>query len=146
MTPTTAALPWAGRDHHCFGCSPANGRGLQLDFTRTGGALETSFRLDRHYESYPGVAHGGIVAVICDETLGNLVVLELGAPAVTTTMRMRYVGVVAVDREYRCVAQVDATRNGLIHGRADVFDGDGALVAVGTAAYRPRTHPSPATT
>ncbi len=129
------ALPWAGRaDGHCFGCSPANPVGLGLAFRPDGDGLVADLRLDRRYESYPGVLHGGIVALVCDEVMGNLVVLRHGRPAVTTNLRMRYVGVVEVGGRYRCHATV--SDDGL-SGRAEVRDADGTLMATATATFRP---------
>ncbi|HVV12538.1 PaaI family thioesterase [Amycolatopsis sp.] len=133
----TATLPWAGTGHHCFGCSPRNPSGLRLEFTDTGDALAAEFRLDHHFESYPGVVHGGILAVICDETMGNLIVLRLGVPALTTSMRMRYVGVVRVGRGYRCVAR--ATAGGeLVRASAEILDARGEIVGTATATYKPQ--------
>jgi acyl-coenzyme A thioesterase PaaI-like protein len=134
-------LPWAGRaDHHCFGCSPANPRGLALTFEQTGDQLGTEFVLDHQYESYPGVVHGGILGLICDETMGNLVVLRLGGPALTTSMRMRYLGVVSVGHRYRCTAQATPGTSGLFTARAEVLDEHGAPVATATAHYQPHQH------
>ncbi|EFL28105.1 putative thioesterase family protein [Streptomyces himastatinicus ATCC 53653] len=136
-------LPWAGRaDHHCFGCAPAtaNPRGLSLTFERTGDRLGTAFVLDHHYESYPGVVHGGILGLICDETMGNLVVLRLGVPALTTSMRMRYLGVVSVGHRYRCTAEATEGAGGLLTARAEVLDEHGTPVATATAHYQPHQH------
>ncbi|MTD58239.1 PaaI family thioesterase [Amycolatopsis pithecellobii] len=131
----TVTLPWARRaDHHCFGCAPGNPRGLALEFEEDGDRLRTEFTVDRHYESYPGVVHGGILALICDETMGNLVVLRLGVAALTTSMRTRYVGVVRIGTRYRCVAHAQFTE-GLVRASAEVLDPDGALVGAATANY-----------
>lgn len=132
------ALPWAQRpDGHCFGCAPANPVGLGLRFHPDGDALVAEFCLDRRYESYPGVVHGGIVALVCDEVMGNHVVIGGGRPAVTTSLRMRYVGVVAVGGRYRCRATTEEGRSGTVAGRAEVRDPAGDLVATATAVYRP---------
>lgn len=137
----TATFPWAGRaDNHCFGCSPANPTGLRLEFHVDGNALCTEFALDKHYESYPEVVHGGILAVICDETMGNLVVSRLGTPALTTSMRMRFVGVVSVGRRYRCVASA-TFGTGLVRANAEILDSHGAVVGTATASYRPKPAP-----
>jgi len=134
----TAALPWAGRaDHHCFGCSPHNPTGLQLSFADSGDALSAEFCLDKRYESYPGVVHGGILGVICDETMGNLIVMRLGVPALTTSMRMRYVGVVRVGGRYRCVARADFKPE-LVHATAELLDFAGSVVGTATASYKPQ--------
>lgn len=138
----TAVLPWSGRgDHHCFGCSPANPAGLRLEFTEEDDALATQFLLDSHYESYPGVVHGGILALIADETMGNLVVLRLGVPALTTSLRTRYVGIVSVGRRYRCLARA-TERDGLVSATAEILDSRDAVVATATAGYKlRRSHP-----
>lgn len=136
-TGTTLALPWADRaDAHCFGCSPANPVGLGLRFEPDGDGIVAEVCLDRRYESYPGVLHGGIVALVCDEVMGNLAVLRHGHAAVTTSMRMRYVGVVEIGGHYRCHAEI-AARDGSIHGRAEIRDAAGDVMATATATYRP---------
>ena len=136
-----ADLPWAGTDHHCFGCAPANPRGLALTFRHDGDDLVADFALDHHYESYPGVVHGGILALVCDETMGNLVVLRLGVPALTTSMRMRYVGVVGVGARYRCLARATTPATGLITSTAEVVDIRGTVMATATATYQRQGEP-----
>lgn len=131
-------LPWADNvDHQCFGCAPWNPRGVALSFVRSGDELATSLRLGHEFESYPGMVHGGIVALVCDETMGNLVVLDLGVAAVTTSLRMRYVGVVRVDRSYRVLARLTGTSRDVVTATADVTDADGNLVASAAAGYHP---------
>lgn len=142
---TTIALPWRG--HDCFGCAPDNPHGLGLTFTEDDSTepagIRTGFTLGRHYESYPGVVHGGIVALVCDETMGNLIVLRDGTPAVTTSLRMRYVGTVRAGLPYRVSAGFTAPTAGsarpqpgdLVTATADVTDARGDLVAAATATY-----------
>ena len=43
-------------------------------FTPHPDGLQARFRLSRSFESYPGVVHGGLTGVICDEVMGNLIV------------------------------------------------------------------------
>jgi len=145
------ALPWDGRDDSsCFGCARSNPIGLGLRFRHDGpddpddaggphdpGGIVTDLRLDRRYESYPGVVHGGIVALICDEAMGNLVVLRHGTPAVTTSLRVRYVTVVTTGALHRCHARVSGAPSGPLAGRAEIRDADGDLVATATATYHP---------
>ena len=136
--PADLALPWAGRpDSHCFGCAPANPVGLGLRFRPDGDGLVTDLHLDRRYESYPGVLHGGIVALVCDEAMGNLVVLRHGRVAVTTSLRLRYIGVVAIGGHYRCHATITGAPDGPISGRAEVRDLRGDVLVTATAGYRP---------
>jgi acyl-coenzyme A thioesterase PaaI-like protein len=136
--PAPVTLPWSSRDdHHCFGCAPGNPRGLKLEFQQVGGELWAEFALDRHYESYPGVVHGGILSLICDETMGNLLVLRLDQPALTTSLRMRYVGVVGLGRRYRCVARcTPTTTTSPIAASAEIVNDRGEMVATCTAHYQ----------
>lgn len=136
-------LPWQVLDdYRCFGCSPHNTCGLQLTFSEHPDGLMTRFRLSRAHESYPGVAHGGLLGVVCDETMGNLVVLRTGLVAFTTGMRMRYLEPVAIGATHTCVARLPAGRPGLdgaelVHTAAEILDDTGLLVAGCTASYRP---------
>ena len=101
------------------------------------GGIVADLCLDRRYESYPGVLHGGIVALVCDEAMGNLVVLRHGRVALTTSLRVRYVGVVAIGGHYRCHASVTGDPDGTISGRAEIRDLHGTVLATATAGYRP---------
>ncbi|MBX6390362.1 MAG: PaaI family thioesterase [Frankia sp.] len=121
-------VPWAVLDdYRCFGCSPHNPHGLRLRFALRPDGLVTRFRLDRGHESYPGVVHGGLIGVICDETMGNLIVLRLGLTAFTTAMRVRYLSSLSVGAEYRCVARLRG-------GEGDVGGRSGAPAGIGGAA------------
>ena len=141
-------VPWSFlADYRCFGCSPHNPTGLRLRFRTRPDGIETRFTLDRSHESYPGIVHGGLIGVICDETMGNLIVLRAGLTAFTTSMRMRYFTAMRVNAEYRCVARLRAGTSepisgrgdagGLVHAEAEVFDAAGSPVAAASAAYMP---------
>ncbi|MEV6364440.1 PaaI family thioesterase [Nocardia asteroides] len=138
--PATVEVPWSViPDYHCFGCSPHNPTGLRLTFTpRDDGALVAAFRLGRAFESYPGVVHGGLIGVICDEVMGNLIVLARQVPAFTVSQRTRFLTPLAVGRDYRCVATLPTGRGaGPIPAQAEILDLDGAVCASSTATYQP---------
>ncbi|MBL7500517.1 PaaI family thioesterase [Frankia sp. CNm7] len=130
-------LPWyVLEDYRCFGCSPHNPHGIQLRFTHHGDGLRTAFSLGRAHESYPGVVHGGLLGVIADEIMGNLVVLRTGLIPFTTGMRLRYVLPVIVGGGYDCVAKVRDGGGQLVHTEAEIREDGGALVATATASYQ----------
>ena len=131
-------LPWADRaDSSCFGCAPDNPVGLGLRFRADGpDGLVTDVCLGTRYESYPGVVHGGLLALVCDEAMGNLAVLRTGQAAVTTTLRLRYLGTVHPGVAHRCHARVEGSAPGPLRGHAELRRvDDGTTVVVATAAY-----------
>lgn len=131
-------VPWADLpDYQCFGCSPHNPHGLRLEFTDDPDGIRARFRLGRRYESYPGIVHGGLAGVICDEAMGNLVVIAENRQAWTTSLRMRYVAPLLVDTEYSCVASGPVPAAGLLRTTAEIRDRDEVVMAAATASYRP---------
>ncbi|MBF6134882.1 PaaI family thioesterase [Nocardia otitidiscaviarum] len=138
-TDSAVRVPWSViPDYRCFGCSPHNPSGLRLTFTPHPEGLSACLRLDRSFESYPGVVHGGLVGVVCDEVMGNLIVLARRVPAFTISQRTRFLTPLLVDHEYHCIARLsDSAKGDLIQTSADVLDADGAVCATSSATYQP---------
>ncbi|SNQ47196.1 Thioesterase superfamily enzyme [Frankia canadensis] len=137
--PAAPELPWAVlEDYRCFGCSPHNPHGIALAFTEHPEGLQTSFKLGRSYESYPGVVHGGLLGVVCDETMGNLIVVRTGLVAFTVSLRLRYLSPVGVGTAYTCVARLGSDDPGgpLTTATAEILDADGTTAVTATATYR----------
>jgi acyl-coenzyme A thioesterase PaaI-like protein len=140
VTGEAVALPWRVLpDYRCFGCSPANEQGLRLSFTRTEEGIACAFRFDRRHESYPGVVHGGLSSTVCDEIMGNLLVLRTGVSVFTTSLRTRFVGPLAVGADYRCLARTDAVAGapGPYQASADIVDGEGRVLVFASGSYQP---------
>lgn len=56
----------------CFICGMENPVGLKLRFYQIEpGMIETTYTAPDHYQGYPGIMHGGIIASILDETSGR---------------------------------------------------------------------------
>ena len=128
-------------DYQCFGCSPHNPAGLRLRFWESvdGDGLEAPLVFGRAHESYPGVVHGGIVVTVCDEIMGNLLVLRTGVTHFTVTLRTRFLAPLAVGTAYRCVATVrsETGAGGQRQAAAEVLDETGRTVASATGTYQP---------
>jgi acyl-coenzyme A thioesterase PaaI-like protein len=57
---------------HCFVCGVENKFGLHLKFYETApGEVTIETEVPDHFQGYPGVVHGGIVASLVDEALGR---------------------------------------------------------------------------
>lgn len=50
----------------CFGCGPANGKGLRLRSFEEGDELVCEWTPEPHHEAFPGMLNGGIVGTLLD--------------------------------------------------------------------------------
>jgi acyl-coenzyme A thioesterase PaaI-like protein len=50
----------------CFGCGPANPRGLRIRSFQLGDALVATWKPEPHHEAFPGVLNGGIIGTLLD--------------------------------------------------------------------------------
>ena len=75
---------------HCFGCSPENPSGLRLRFFRDGEGVRCETTIAPAYQGAPDVVHGGIQAVLLDETCCAAAFFTLGGFVVTGALSLRY--------------------------------------------------------
>ncbi len=122
--------------YRCFGCSPDNPIGLALTSRMAEDALTSPFTLTPLHESYPGIAHGGLVSAILDEVMGNLVALRWNRLALTSTLRVRYLLPVRVDRPYRAVARLLNRDGPIFEVESEVLAEDGTIVVMARGTYR----------
>ena len=50
----------------CFGCGPANEKGLQIDSYRCEKGLELRFTPNEEHQAFPGMINGGIIGSLMD--------------------------------------------------------------------------------
>jgi len=68
----------------CFGCGPANGAGLHLEFLLAGdGSVVCLTTISGSFEGPSGFLHGGIIATLLDEAMSK----SLRAKGLTTMTR-----------------------------------------------------------
>lgn len=78
----------------CFVCGRENPHGLHLCFysDEAAGQVVAPVVIPEAYQGYPGIAHGGILATILDETMGRAINLGQAEAAfwVTAKLELRY--------------------------------------------------------
>ena len=75
----------------CFVCGLENPAGLKLAFYATGpGEVQSEITFPDHYQGYPGITHGGIVASVLDETGGRAMMDDPRHFMVTAQLNVRY--------------------------------------------------------
>jgi acyl-coenzyme A thioesterase PaaI-like protein len=50
----------------CFGCGPANEKGLRLKSYVEGDGVVATFRPEAHHDAFPGTLNGGIIGALLD--------------------------------------------------------------------------------
>ncbi|HEY3450289.1 MAG TPA: PaaI family thioesterase [Myxococcales bacterium] len=80
----------------CIACSPNRPDGLRLSFAQTAnGGVEAPLSCTQELEGYPGVVHGGVLALVFDSAMANCM-FSRGYRAVTAELTVRYLGPVSV--------------------------------------------------
>ncbi|UCC99313.1 MAG: PaaI family thioesterase [Phycisphaerales bacterium] len=74
----------------CFVCGRENSHGLKMvwDNDLDSNQVEALITIAEHFNGYPGIAHGGIVAAILDETAGRAVMLNGNFDNLFVTLRL----------------------------------------------------------
>jgi len=121
-------------DGHCFGCGPLNPDGLQLKFEPAGDGTSVAFyTVQSRFQSWAGMAHGGIVSLMLDEAVG-WAAWHAGHPGVTGRLQVSLRRPLKLGERVRIVGRVDNIRRNLIYVSAWVENADdGSRVADATS-------------
>ncbi|MFZ0216098.1 MAG: PaaI family thioesterase [Candidatus Dormiibacterota bacterium] len=99
-------------DGRCFGCGEHNDDGLQMRFAKVGDESICDFTVPPRFQSWEGVIHGGIVALMLDEAIG-WACWHRGHPGVTGRLEVRYRQPLRVGEQVRVAARIDHGRRSL---------------------------------
>ena len=124
-------------DGHCFACGKDNPVGLHMEVRFTPQeTAQCEIELDRRFQGWKDVIHGGIVTTILDEVMAYAV-LEFVGQGVTTGIEVRYVRPVRVGRRVRAEARIDERRR-LIRVSASLIDAaDHTVLATARSNFMP---------
>jgi len=118
---------------HCFVCGLENPIGLKLKIYQVEpGVIETAFTAPDHFQSYPGILHGGIVAAILDEISGRS---HIGTDPSTSRfmftarLEVKYRRHVPVGKPIKIVGKAGKSRGKLAEAWAGIYDEAGNLLA-----------------
>jgi uncharacterized protein (TIGR00369 family) len=77
----------------CFVCGRENPVGLKVrwDQDEERNEIRATLTLPEHFNGYPGVAHGGIVASVLDETAGRAIMIDGGFEDLMVTAKLEVV-------------------------------------------------------
>lgn len=122
---------------NCFICGVENPVGLKLNFYLVEpGVVETEYTAPSHFEGYPGVLHGGIIASILDETSGRAFGPSVENPRFmfTAKLEVTYRKPVPIGEPLRIVGKAVNDKGRSAEGWAGIYaKGSGDLLAEGSA-------------
>ncbi len=77
----------------CFVCGRDNPVSLRMKWDQDleKGEIRATVTLPEHFNGYPGVAHGGVVAAVLDETAGRSILIDGGFDDLMVTAKLEVV-------------------------------------------------------
>ncbi|MBQ9364759.1 MAG: PaaI family thioesterase [Schwartzia sp.] len=115
-------------DNYCFACGRDNPFGLHLKFEIEGDKFIARKTLTREFQSFTGVAHGGIVTTLLDEAMGGYLV-ALGKKGFTARIEVRYRHPTPIGEELTITGWQESTRGHFVNMKAAVALPDGTVTA-----------------
>jgi uncharacterized protein (TIGR00369 family) len=115
----------------CFVCGLENPAGLKLVFYETGpGEVIASYVPPDHFQGYPGVLHGGIVASLLDEVGGRVVMIgDHNRFMLTAKMEVKYRRPTPLGQPLTVHGQLVKQRGRLALAHAELRLADGTVTA-----------------
>ena len=112
----------------CFICGLENPIGLHLHIYETEpGVVESTYLAPDHFQGYPGVLHGGIVAAIIDEIAGRTL---MGNDPMnprfmfTAKMEVKYRKNVPIEKELKIIGKAGKSRAISAEAWAGIYDAE----------------------
>jgi len=124
---------------NCFACGLENPFGLGLMFYELGpDRLESHFTVPEHFEGYPGVVHGGIIASMLDEMVSRAAMIgQHNRFMMTAKLEIRYRKPVPTGEELHLQAQLTRPAGRVATAIAHIRLPDGTVAAEAEATLAP---------
>ena len=121
--------------HNCFGCGTLNAGGLGLALHIEPGRAWSEATLERRFEGWDGVIHGGILCSILDEVMAWALVGD-DDWGVTARMTVAFRKPVAVGVPIRAEGWSTRKRGRIVHTKGHIVDpATGVELATATGVY-----------
>ncbi len=122
----------------CFICGLENPVGLHLHMYETApGVIESKYIAPEHFQGYPGVLHGGIVAALLDEVSGRIHMGDAANPRFMFTgkLEVKYRKNVPIGKLLKIVGKAGKVRAKMAESWAGIYDENGELLAEANALH-----------
>jgi uncharacterized protein (TIGR00369 family) len=78
-------------DHYCFGCSPVNPSGLQMNFFADRDTVFSNVTIPDHLCGWSNIAHGGVLTTILDEIMSWAALHFIKRITMTKSMNIEFI-------------------------------------------------------
>jgi acyl-coenzyme A thioesterase PaaI-like protein len=134
QTVTVGGTRFRFEPHNCFACGTLNEHGLRLLLHMEPGRSWTELSLDRRFEGWDGIAHGGVVCTLLDEVMAWALVAE-DHWGVTARLSVAFRRPVMIGRPIRAEGWINRSRGRLSETAARIVDADEVELATAEATY-----------
>jgi len=140
-----------GPDNTCFGCGPANEKGLRIKSYVEGDKVVAEWTPEPHHEAWPGILNGGIIGTLLDchsnWTAAYHLMKQAGGESVPATVTADYsiklMRPTPTDGSIRLAARVvEATENKATTEAELLADGEVCATCWGTFVAVKPGHPA----
>jgi acyl-coenzyme A thioesterase PaaI-like protein len=122
--------------YNCFGCSPNNHLGLQLEFFEDGDEVTSEWQPKDHFGGYKSILHGGIQATLLDEIASWTVQVKLKTAGVTANIDLRYKKTVFVNKgKILLKARIKEVAKRLVFVETELYNHQHELSCYGIIKY-----------
>lgn len=123
-------------EYQCFGCSPFNHNGLQMEFWEDDDFLVATWQPRKSMEGWIGVLHGGIQAALLDELAGWVIMIKRKTAGVTSSLNVQFLKPVMINKGQitirgKIISQEERTAT----VECTLYDGDNLPCAKAVAGY-----------
>jgi acyl-coenzyme A thioesterase PaaI-like protein len=109
--------------------------GLKLEFYSTDdNTVSSEYVIEKQFEGFPGIAHGGIIASILDELcVRPFMVSDPNRFTYTAKLTTRYRAPVPINKRLKLVGKITKDRGRMGEAEAFIYDENGKILAQANA-------------
>ena len=128
MENTTYQQP---NSRHCFVCGVQNSFGLQLKFYDNGiDKVWTEYVIPEHFQCYPGVAHGGVIAAMLDEVCSRTAMIaDSDHFMMTAKLDIKYRCPVPVGHPLNITGRLTKSRDKILQAEGYIYLSEDTIAA-----------------
>ncbi len=122
--------------YKCFGCSPNNKLGLQMEFFEDDDYVISKWMPKDHLAGYGNILHGGIQSTLMDEIASWVVYVKAKTAGVTAILNVKYKNAVYTDKgELLIRAKLMDQNKRLATIHVELLDNNGKVCSEAEAKY-----------